>query len=256
MIITVIDDEAMALKATVRAVREAIPGAEIHSFSKCSALLEFSAQRRIDIAFLDINMRGYTGIEIAQKLKEFSPKVNIIFVTGYDEYKSAAMDLHASGYLMKPIVADDIRNEMRFLRFSVSEKKAVQIRCFGNFAVEANGLPIRFAYKKTEELFAYLIDRKGATVTYRELSAVLWEDDTHINYLKKLRNDLKNVLKEHGAADVIIFGRGVLAVDRSKVDCDYYDFLDKKDDASHTFLGEYMTQYSWAEVTLGELLMK
>lgn len=252
MTVTVIDDEPLALKATTGAVREALPDADIHSFLKCSELIGFAENNRIDVAFLDINMRGCTGIEVARKLKTYSPTVNIIFVTGYSDYKSEAMDLRASGYLTKPVVADDIRNEMRFLRFPVSVKKAVQVRCFGNFAVESDGLPIHFAYKKTEELFAYLIDRKGATVTYGELSAILWEDDSHTHYLKKLRADLKDTFEKCGASDVLIFGKGTLAVDRSKVDCDYYDFLEKKD--PYAFFGEYMTQYSWAELTLGQLM--
>ena len=256
MLITVIDDEVLALKATVNAVKEALPEAEVRQFTKCSELLSFAAENRIDVAFLDINMRGYTGIEVAGKLEEINPRINIIFVTGYSEHKSEAMDMHASGYLMKPVVAADIASEMRFLRFPVKEEKSVRVRCFGNFSLEINGSPVHFAYKKTEELFAYLIDRKGAPVGYGELSAILWEDDTHANYLKRLRGDLIKTFEKCGQSEVIRCQKGTLSVDTEKISCDYYDYLSEKEGVSRAFLGEYMAQYSWAESTLGELLMK
>ena len=65
-----------------------------------------------DIAFLDINMRGMTGVELAKKLKDLCPKINIIFVTGYEEYKGDAMDLRASGYILKPVTKEQIDKEL------------------------------------------------------------------------------------------------------------------------------------------------
>ena len=256
MTVTVIDDEPLALKAAVSAVGEALPEAEIHSFSKSAELLEFAASRPVDIAFLDINMRGVTGLEVAEKMKALCPTVNIIFVTGYDGYKSEAMDLHASGYLMKPIVARDVAEEMRFLRFPVRTQSRVRVRCFGNFSVEVDGRPLRFSYSRTEELFAYLIDRRGAPVNYGELSAILWEDDAHLPYLKRLRADLINTFRAHGLSDVIISAKGSLAVDTGKISCDYYDHLNRSEGTENAFFGEYMTQYSWAENTLGALLSR
>ena len=48
-------------------------------------------------------MRGRNGVEVAKRLKNANPKMNIIFVTGFSEYKSDAMDMKASGYIMKPV---------------------------------------------------------------------------------------------------------------------------------------------------------
>ena len=254
MIISIIDDEALVLKSTAEAVQAALPDAEIHTFVKSSEFLSFAENNPIDIAFLDINMRGITGIEVAEKLKQTQPHVNIIFVTGYEEYKATAMDLHASGYLMKPVVADDILREISYLRYPVQEKKPVSVTCFGNFSVRINGTPVHFKYKKTEELFAYLVDRKGATITYGELSSILWEDDSHIHYLKKLRADLIDTFEAAGFPDVIESQKGSLRVDLSRVCCDYMDYLNRVPGSEGSFRGEYMTQYSWAESTLGALL--
>ncbi len=256
MLITVIDDEALALKAAAGAVREALPQADIHTFSKHGALLEFAQDHLIDIAFLDISLRGISGIEVAQMLENTNPHINIIFVTGYSEYKSSAMDLHASGYLMKPVTAEDITREIQFLRYPVAEKSRVHVTCFGSFSAEIDGSPIRFAYNKTLELLAYLVDRHGATISYNELSAVLWEDDTHISYLKRLRADLKNTFDSYGLPEVIITRKGSLSININAIDCDYFDYLNGIPAGRTSFSGEYMTQYSWAEGTLASLIMK
>lgn len=221
---------------------------------KSEELLEFAEREHIDIAFLDINMRGITGLELAEKLEKINPRLNIIFVTGFNDYKSEAMDLHASGYIMKPATAEDILGEIRFLRFPVVEESRVTVRCFGNFSVLIDGVPPVFLYSKTKELFAYLIDRQGAMVSNNELSAILWEDDNHTYYFKRLRSDLKSTFERSGCGDVILSQKGSLGVDTAKISCDYFDFLSKTKGSEELFRGEYMSQYSWAEMTLGNLL--
>lgn len=52
---------------------------------------------------------------------------------------------------------------------------------------------------------------------------------------------------------LLIRGRSTLALDTSKVDCDYYNFLRGSRSATNSYRGEYMTQYSWAEVTRSAL---
>lgn len=200
-------------------------------------------------------MRGITGLELAEKLEAINPKLNIIFVTGFDDYKSNAMDLHASGYLLKPVTAEDILSEVRFLRFPVTGEVCIEIKCFGNFAVFLNGLPANFEYSKTKELLAYLVDRRGAMVTKNELSAVLWEDDTHTSYLKKLVADLKHTFEKSDCGDVIFSGRGNIGIDTGKIKCDFIDYMNGVPGSEDLFRGEYMSQYSWAESTLANLLM-
>ena len=93
-------------------------------------------------------------------------------------------------------------------------------------------------------------------VTNNELSAALWEDDTHTNYLRQLCMDLKQTFAGSGFSDVIYSDRGKLGVDVSKISCDYYDYINKAQGSRDLFRGEYMSQYSWAEETLANLTMK
>lgn len=56
-----------------------------------------------DIFFLDIEMPGMSGIQVAQELRANNKRAKIIFVTGDEEYQSAAFQLHAFSYLIKPL---------------------------------------------------------------------------------------------------------------------------------------------------------
>lgn len=256
MVILAVDDEQMALDNLVQCISSCAPEAEIYGFRKIKDVLAFIEKTSCDVAFLDINMRGGNGISLAHILQEHMPRLNIIFTTGYTEYSVDAFNLHASGYILKPVTQAKIRHELNALRHPVNAapKKRVRIRAFGNFEIYVDDIPIKFQYTKTKELIAYLVDRKGTTVSINELLSVLWEDEahrSHTSYLKNMRSDLISTLTDLGCADILLRVRGGLAVLPDKVDCDYFDFLrgGKAVTPARSYNGEYMSQYSWAEYT-------
>lgn len=127
-------------------------------------------------------MRGMNGVELAKQLKETNPKMNIIFVTGFDEYTGDAMRLHASGYIMKPVTKEKIEAEIADLRFPIVPKSnaILKVQCFGNFDVfTPDGTPVQFERSKSKEVFAYLVHRHGSSCTIREIAAVLFEDEPY-----------------------------------------------------------------------------
>lgn len=260
MKILLVDDETILLETLRRIVAAVVPEAEVHSFSKAGEALEFARQTPIDVAFLDINMRIISGMELAKQLQAFYPRINIIFCTGYAEYALDAHGIHCSGYLLKPASEEKVAEALSTLRYPIvsgegseTAEKRVEIRCFGNFGVTIDGKPIHFKYEKTRELLAYLVDRQGALTSLAEISAVLWEDDEHVYYLKSLRRDLILTLEEAGCGDILAKERGKLAILPEKVSCDYYDWRSGKLPPS-SYNGEYMAQYSWAEYMNGLLL--
>ena len=56
--------------------------------------------------------------------------------------------------------------------------------------------------------------------------------------------------------DALIKRRGSLAIRTGCLDCDYYRMLEGDMDAVNAYRGEYMTDYSWAELTAGTLFFK
>ena len=254
MIAIAVDDEILMLGALVKAVSASPDIAEVSKFSNCEEALAFVKNNSVDVAFLDINMRGMGGLALAEKILEARPECKIVFCTGYEEYAIPAFKLHASGYLMKPISAEDVQGEIDNIKGVGKKEKLLTVRCFGNFEVYAKNEKVVFKRLKTKELFAFLVDRNGAGMTAKQICAVLFPDDSDDNknsvYLRQLVLDLKNTLKAVGAESVLRHETPCYRVDTTLIQCDYITYLET---GKPEFRGEYMTQYSWAEDTCAML---
>ena len=170
MIAIAVDDEALMLGASPDIT-------EVEKFSNCEDALGYVKDNPVDIAFLDINMRGMGGLALAEKIRIACPDCKIVFCTGYEEYALSAFKLHASGYLMKPVSAKDVQLEIDNIKGVRQNQKPIEVKCFGNFEVYAKGEKLIFKRSKTKELFAFLIDRNGAGVSVAEIGVTLWETD-------------------------------------------------------------------------------
>ncbi len=260
MKILAIDDEEIMLEKLCRCIQEAAPNEELISFRHSSDVLKYVSENKIDVAFLDIKMRGIDGLELGKRIKLVQPLVNIIFCTGYDDFIFEAVSkVRCNGYLLKPVTTEDVITELNNLRIPMKDKIVkkfgIYLQCFGNFQVFFDGKLLEFGTAKTKEMLAYLVDRKGAVVTNNEMMIALWEDDKdHTAYLKKCKKDLMDTLKKVGYEDIIVKSWGGLAIDSEKVDCDYYEWWCGKADSIRAFSGEYMEQYSWSEKTKASLL--
>ena len=260
--ILAIDDEEFALESLTEVIREACPSDEVFSFKEPSKLLAFAKENDCHIAFLDVEMWGMNGLELALELKKINPQINIIFATAYVQYKNDAMDLRASGYVMKPVTKEAVEREIENLRHPIDVKASIRfyVQTFGNFEVFINGAPLKFISEKSKELFAFLIDRRGAAVTTAEIASVLWEDKTYDRQLKnKTQTEMSKMMKalrDNGVGDVIIKSWNQTSVDCEKISCDYYNLLRGDVNALNAFYGEYMASYSWAELTTAALMQK
>lgn len=263
MITIAVDDNINVAKEIVKMMGEIDAEGEHTAYSDTKMALEYVKDKLPDVAWLDIEMPGISGLELATEIKKLSPKTNIIFVTGHEKFAYQSFKLHASGFVLKPVQKEDIIRELDNLRNPIErndDNGILRIQCFGNFeAFDRHGNPVIFQRSKSKELFAYLIDRRGALCTNNELCAILFGDRVNDNSLKsqfrlyfsKLKQDLGKV----GAEDIIVKAWNSCGIDTSKIDCDYYNYLKGDTYALNSFQGEYMSQYSWAEMTLGEIIM-
>ena len=270
MIIYVLDDEPIALRGTINTIQKVVPEAKVTGFSRANDALRHirDTKESPDVVFSDIEMPGMSGLNFAVNLKRICPEAKLIFVTAYSQYAIDAFRLHVHGYILKPITAERVREELDYLtQESTTEQEPAQeeeqtrellkVQCFGHFEVFWKGEPLMFGRRQTKELLAYLIDRKGATCTSEEIVTALWEDEDNLKHLKAririLISDLRQTLAKIGMEDIILRRSGQIAIRRDAVDCDYYHMLDGDMEAVNAYRGEYMMQYSWAEITTGQL---
>ena len=312
MKIYVVDDEPIALRGSIKTIQEVVPNAEITGFGRANDVLRQIEETRNasedpeteypDVVFSDIEMPGISGLDFAIRLRQLCAKTKIIFVTAYSQYALDAFRLHVHGYILKPITADRVREELlHAMPESAGElvneagnqsgladlgganslssmgglggmdhsgsadarsggEELLRVQCFGYFEVFRKDEPLMFGRRQTKELLAYLIDRMGASCTSEEIATALWEDETNMKNMKPririLISDLRQTFARYGLEDVLIRRSGQIAIRKDRVDCDYYRMLEGDVDAVNAYQGEYMVQYSWAEMTAGRLAFR
>ena len=274
MTVVAVDDEEISLMC-LEAVLDSMDDVDkVLTFSNAEDTIDYFKTGKADTAFLDIQLylSGGTlnGLMLAAKIKELCPECHVVFVTSCPEYAVDAFKLHVSGYIVKPVTREAARKELDYIimdkraasnaRGFVEEKEEepkVRVQCFGNFEVFWKNKPIIFQLSKAKELFAYLVHRKGASVSMAELAAVLFEDkEDGLSVQSQIRNlvaSMRKTFSSLGCPDLFNKSRGYISVKTDLIDCDYYSFMNGDSDAINEYSGEYMAQYSWAEFTVGYL---
>ena len=251
--------DANSLQAVGRMVTGLAPEAELLSFENGLPALAAAREKEIDVAVLETDLPELNGLDLGQYLQELYPLVNLIYLSENTERSFDAMRQHASGYLLTPPTEALMRRELEDLRHPAVQKnqKRLFAQTFGNFELFADGKPVAFKYTKTKEIVAVLINNRGAQTTNGEIIACLWEDDgdpeKKSSYLSNLRQDLQNTFTKLKLNGVILKQRGSLAIATDRIECDLYDWLEKKQESRYHYLGDYMNQYSWPEVMHAQL---
>ena len=259
MTIIVVDSSAKALTQTADIVAALRPEAELMRYTSSVAALADARSREVDVAFIEVDMPEMSGLDLGRYLIDLHPLVNLIFMS--KKYGAAydALLLHASGYLLKPANKAEVERELADLRHPEAEKrrKRVFAQTFGNFELFVDGNPVQFKYSRTKEIIALLVNNRGAQTTNGEIIGNLWEDDgdpeKKSSYLSNLRQDLQNTMTKLRVTDIIVKQRGSLGIAADRIECDLYDWLVHKQKSRYRYLGDYMSQYSWAEVMHAEL---
>lgn len=259
--LTVVDDP-IALQSVRETLLRLDPAGNHRTACTGDEALRLFGQTPPDVVFLEIEMPDMNGLEAAERLKALRPRTNLVFITGYAEYALPAFELYASAFLLKPVTEAQLDKALKNLRYPVCRpapkgERRLKVRCFGQFEVWCDGKPVTFQRNKTKELFAYMIDRRGALCSTRQLISMLWPqaqgDTSHASQLRVFVADLQATLTKLGFGAVLVRGRGLLGVEASLLDCDYYQYLAGSPEGQRLFRGEYMSQYSFGETTLAGL---
>lgn len=245
-----VDDEQFAINSLLRLLKKTDPNGTHTGVRDSSAFFDYVKNNPVDIAFVDVDLYGANGLDLVKQLSDIKKEINVIMYTGHSQFKADALDLYVSGYIVKPVNAEDLAKALNHLRYPVKE---LRVQCFGHFEVFYGSLPVRFERKDSKEVFAYLIDKKGAEVSESELRYLLWADEEDTpkkkSYIRTIISDIRNTFSKYGENEVIFNSRGYYYINPYRLKCDYYEHLDGKEVKSANS-GIYMLQYgTWADAT-------
>ncbi len=119
MNILIVEDSPPSLKRIQRLLQEAEPSATLFAFSDSSDAMDFirAGKHCPDVAFLDVEMPRPNGLQLADGLLAHNPRANVIIVSAHTQYQEAAFRRFVSGYLVKPVRAEDVRAQLAHLRY-------------------------------------------------------------------------------------------------------------------------------------------
>lgn len=122
MKIVCVDDHPIMLKGLEKDLYQIMPEAEIYCFNNADDALCLIKKNGCDVLFCEIELYGKNGILLAHEIQKLNQHVNIIFVTVCDEkeYAKEVMKLKPSGYLTKPATREQIREELKNLRYQIN----------------------------------------------------------------------------------------------------------------------------------------
>lgn len=109
--IAICDDEASQIEMVtflIEKFRTDYPDITVESFGSAEELIDqYERGERFDFLFLDIQMKGITGVDAASRIREKDQGVIIIFISAHSSYVSGAFNAKAFHYLLKPFQAEE-----------------------------------------------------------------------------------------------------------------------------------------------------
>lgn len=233
----IVDDEKPALEKLCRLL-ERQPGVEVvGAYNSPKKALEELPGLHPDIVFLDIEMPGFSGLEMAEAVRVMSGRSSVVFVTAYSQYALDAFGVEAMDYLVKPVTEERLAQTLKRLekmrRYNEGEDKQPLLRSILTLGplklVDGadNALEINWRTNKTRELFALLVHHRGSPLRKDIIIEQLWPEidsekgsrmlHTTIHYLRKN-------LKAIGLPDALQFSNNRYVLNTGQITCDAEEF--------------------------------
>ena len=118
--VIMVDDSKVILSDGLTVLEEVMPYATITGFIWPQEALEYARMNRVELAVLDIEMGNSSGLELCRSLHEINPSTNVVFLTAYADYSLDAWKTEASGFILKPLTAQGIKEQLKKLRYPLS----------------------------------------------------------------------------------------------------------------------------------------
>lgn len=129
--VLVIDDERPALDEVTFLLERDDRVGVVHATDSPTDALRLLQQLEVDAVFLDVQMPGLTGIELAQVLSRFKTPPVAVFVTAHDQHAVDAFELNAVDYVLKPVreerLAEAVRRVLAAVRPEATAEEQVPV---------------------------------------------------------------------------------------------------------------------------------
>jgi len=274
----IVEDEENALDMMEILLMD-IGGVEIlGKYSDPFQALDEVRRKNPQVIFMDIEMPGISGLELASKVLEMNDGIKIVFVTAYRQYAIDAFELESVDYVLKPVTKARLEKAVDRLKKLVkpdepgpskaARETRLSVQCFNRFEAVFEGQtePLKWKTAKVKELFAFLIHHLGQRLLRDEIIDTLFPDEdfnrAKINF-HTCMSYLKKCLSEGGLNMAVSFSENCYRLSSSHISVDILEFqaivqssrtihdgnVGRFLEAEALYQGDYLEKngYGWAE---------
>ena len=115
--VILVDDMKLILVDGLPVLEEVMPNANVIGFTDAAETIEYAKDNRVSLAFLDIELRNTSGLDLCRDLLAINPRTNVVYLTAYSDYALDAWSTGASGFMLKPLTPERVREQLKNLRY-------------------------------------------------------------------------------------------------------------------------------------------
>lgn len=268
-----IDDEPILLNHQ-KSIIDSVEGFNlINVYTNSSDALKEINETKPELIFLDVELMGENGIDVANKIAEKFPAIKIVFITSYSQYAVDAFEVNAIDYILKPL------NKKRLMKTysrvkaeknsTTSLVEGVKIQVFSSLNFldsENNKIPVKWRTIKAKELFLFLLHHRGKPVNKGIILNLLWPEGagekvynqmyTAVYQVRSLLNSLKLEIQISNQEEYYILHLNDVKLDMQEWQKNLESFkevtaenLNDYQEVMNLYQGEYLRDfpYTWLE---------
>lgn len=163
---------------------------QIETYPSAEAFLfAYEDDSSVDILFLDIEMKGISGVELAKRLRAAGAKLQIVFLTGYMDYIEQGYDVEALHYLLKPVTGEKLEAVLERAMQRLGARENALILSWGGGMVRLPLNEVRYLEVMKNYVTVYAAQSYSVKRTLHELEKELDESfyKIHRSYVVNLR---------------------------------------------------------------------
>ncbi len=115
--VILVDDMKLILSDGLPVLEEVIPNANVIGFLGAEEAIKYAENNRVSLAFLDIELRNARGLDLCRDLLAINPRTNVVYLTAYSDYSLDAWSTGASGFMLKPLTVEGVKEQLKNLRY-------------------------------------------------------------------------------------------------------------------------------------------
>ena len=112
LIVLTVDSDRIRLQNDLKLIKEVLPESIIVGVNTQKEAMSFAEKAACDLVFTDVLLEDGSGLDLAAGIKQMHPETEAIFLADNEIHAARAYKIHAAGYIVRPLTAERLKEEV------------------------------------------------------------------------------------------------------------------------------------------------